>query len=365
MKIIDLDSHSLARTEDYDVEPRYRHLRPAEYVDARGNTRQVFDNRIVRVSTRGESGPAYQGSRKNWRMGNFDAAVRYEHVTAAGIDFQFVSTGIVGEFHYVDPEIGAAFCRAANNFVYETFQKPHPRLFSGVPQVPLQDTRLAIEELRRCVGELGMKTLLMPTNWNGIDLADPYWWNFWDAVREAGATGVIVHFGTLHGPWVGKERLAVLGPEGTTGRRIVSGPFEYWTNICNLIFGGMMDSFPELRFAFLEVGANCMQILKARIEENLGQIAYLREQIAHPLDWYFDRFYFLVEAPLLANDGQGLREAIETFGADHLFLGSDYPHTDGDLDAFRQLQELPGIAAADKEKILQISVERFIGCSLV
>ena len=65
----------------------------------------------------------------------------------------------------------------------------------------------AIKELERCVKDLGMRAFLMPTNWNGIDMADPYWWNFWDRVRELGITGIIVHIGSLAGPWVGKERL--------------------------------------------------------------------------------------------------------------------------------------------------------------
>ncbi len=44
-----------------------------------------------------------------------------------------------------------------------------------------------------------------------------------------------------------------------------------------------MDVFPEFRFAFLEAGAEFAIVLKHRIEENLEQIGYLREMLAHPL----------------------------------------------------------------------------------
>src|SRR5215467_14170119 len=169
--------------------------------------------------------------------------------------YLFVSHRAVGMFSYIEPKAGAAFIRASNNFIHKTFMKPYPRMFTGAPQLPLQDIPEAMKELERCVKELGMLTFLMPTNWNGIDIADPHWWNFYDKVRELGIKGIIVHIGSFAGPWVGQERLSVLGPDGTAGRRIVSQPFEYCTNMINLMFGGLMDSFPEFNFAFLEAGA--------------------------------------------------------------------------------------------------------------
>ena len=365
MKVIDIDSHSLPRSEDYVVDPEYLHLRPREYRDAKGNTRQVFNNRVMRMSTRGEQNMAANRGHGEWWPANYDAAVRYRQVTEAGIDFQFVSAGIIEQFNFIDSRIGAAFCRASNDFIYRTFVKPYPKTFTGLPQLPIQDIPEALKELKRCVQELGMRTFLMPTNWDGIDMADPHWWNFWDGVRELEISGIIVHFGTLHGPWVGRERLGVLGPEGTTGRRIVSGTFEYCTNIMNLIFGGMMDSFPELRFAFLEVGARFVLDLKDRIEENLEQIGYLREMLAHPLEWYFDRFYFLVDEQMLEGDGRVLRQVMEELGEDHLFLGSDYPHTDGHLETFGRLKRISWLSNETKEKLLAKNAEAWLGQTLV
>jgi aminocarboxymuconate-semialdehyde decarboxylase len=364
MKIIDLDSHSRPRPQDYVVEPEYTYLKPRSYVDAKGNRRHLFNGKVVTMNTSGEIESAAKGGRSNWGPANYDGSVRYDQVTKAGIDYQFVSTGTVGEFTYIDSKVGAAFVRAYNDFLYKTFMKPYPKLFSGLPQLPLQDVPAATRELERCVKELGMRTFLMPTNWNGIDMSDPYWWNFWDRVRELGIRGIIDHIGSLAGPWVGKERLAVLGPDGTTGRRIVSQPFEYCTNIINLIFGGMMDVFPEFRFAFLEAGAEFAVVLKHRIEENLEQIGYLREMLAHPLEWYFDRFYFLVDDRMLDDGGKLLRHIVEQLGVDQLFFGSDYPHSDGHLDTSTRIRELNWLIEQDKEKILGKNVETLMAGNL-
>jgi aminocarboxymuconate-semialdehyde decarboxylase len=364
MKVIDLDSHSRPRTEDYVVEPEYHHLRPRVYADAKGNRREVFNNKVVTVRTSGELAIAGKHGKANWRAANYDGHVRYDQVKAAGIDLQFVSAGTVGEFNYVDAKIGAAFCSSANNFIHKSFMKPYPKTFTGLPQLPLQDIPAAITELERCVKDLGMRAFLMPTNWNEIDMSDPYWWNFWDRVRELGIRGIIVHIGSLAGPWVGKERLGILGPDGTTGRRIISQPFEYCTNIINLIFGGMMDSFPEFKFAFLEAGAEFAIMLKHRMRENLEQISYLADMLTRPLDEYFRRFYFLVDDVLLEESGKRLRYALEEIGEDNLFFGTDYPHTDGHLDTCNKIADLSWLNLQAKEKILGGNVQNLIGDEL-
>jgi aminocarboxymuconate-semialdehyde decarboxylase len=231
--------------------------------------------------------------------------------------------------------------------------KPYPKTFAGLPQLPLQDIPEAMKELERCVRDLGMRTFLMPTNWNGIDMADPHWWNFYERVRDLGITGIIVHIGSFAGPWAGQERLKVLmGPQGTSPRRIVSQPFEYSTNIINLIFGGMMDVFPDFRFAFEEAGGEFAIVLKHRIEENLEQIDYLSDMLAHPLQWYFDRLYFLMDDRMLEKEGRLLHYAIEELGADHLFFGSDFPHPDGHLDTAAELMKLSAISQDNKQKIV-------------
>jgi predicted TIM-barrel fold metal-dependent hydrolase len=364
MLVIDLDSHSRPRREDYVIAPEYEHLRPREYTDSRGNVRRIFNNKTISVLTAGERKVAIREGRAAWRAAEYDADLRYEQVKEAGIDYQFVSAGTVGMFSYIDPDPGAAFVRASNNFIYENFMKRYPKTFTGAPQLPLQDAREAMKELERCVKDLGMLTFLMPTNWNGIDIADPHWWNLYDYARDLGVRGIIVHIGSFAGPFVGKERLSVLGSDGTAGRRILSQPFEYCANVINMIFGGLLDSFPELNFAFLEAGAEFAVNLKHRIEKNVEQIGYLEDMLATPVDKYFDRFYFVVDDLLLKENGKRLTRVIEELGVDNLFFGSDYPHDDGDLDTAARVKALENIPTESKQKILGGNVLKYMGGKL-
>ncbi|MEX0802634.1 MAG: amidohydrolase family protein [Candidatus Binatia bacterium] len=363
MQIVDLDSHSDPRTEDYVIEPEYDHLKPRMYFDAKGNRREVFAGKVIRNIPSDLLERANNRVHQEWRRARYDGAMRYEHVKEAGIDFQFVSAGIVSMFNYMDAKAGAAYCRSANNWLYKNFVKPYPETFSPLPQLPLQDIPEALKEIERCVKEFGARTFLSPSNWNKIDMADPYWWSFWDKVRELGITSIIIHRGGMISPFIGQERVKVLGGEATMGPRVINGPFEYTANIINLIFGGMMDAFPEFKFTFLEVGAEYYVPIKHRIQDAVEDIGYLREKITQPLEKYFERIYFVLDDTLLENSGRRLQYVVEELGADQLVFGSDYPHTDSHslVHAITKIEGLGGVSKEVKEKILGGNALRFLG----
>jgi predicted TIM-barrel fold metal-dependent hydrolase len=94
------------------------------------------------------------------------------------------------------------------------------------------------------------------------------------------------------------------------------------------------------------------------------QISYLQDMLTGPIDKYFDRFYFVVDDLLLEGGGKRLVSAVEEFGADHLFFGSDYPHDDGHLDTAAKINVLSGISREIKQKILGGNVVAFMGENL-
>ena len=129
----------------------------------------------------------------------------------------------------------------------------------------------------------------------------------------------------------------------------------------------MMDNFPDFRFAFLEADAEFAIVHKHRIEDNLDNVPYLKDMLSHPLEWYFDRLYFLVEGEMFEHNAKRLRQAIDEFGEDHLFFGSDMPHTDGldNIAAVAEFKKMDGLSDKVKEKILGGNAFRIIGDSVM
>src|ERR1043165_9443653 len=85
MLVIDLDSHSRPRREDYVIPAEYEHLRPRAFTDSRVKIRRIFDNRIVSVPTAGEREVSNREGKSAWHAAEYDADVRYEQVKEAGI----------------------------------------------------------------------------------------------------------------------------------------------------------------------------------------------------------------------------------------------------------------------------------------
>ena len=61
-----------------------------------------------------------------------------------------------------------------------------PDRLVGMGAVPLQNTELAIAEMRRCVGELGLRGIEIGSNVNGRELADPSRRAFFAAAEDLG-----------------------------------------------------------------------------------------------------------------------------------------------------------------------------------
>lgn len=60
----------------------------------------------------------------------------------------------------------------------------HPTNFIGLGTVPMQDTDLAIQEMKRCIFQLGLAGIQIGSHINGHNLDAPYLLPFWAACNE-------------------------------------------------------------------------------------------------------------------------------------------------------------------------------------
>jgi predicted TIM-barrel fold metal-dependent hydrolase len=197
-------------------------------------------------------------------LGGLFNRVRLEHMDREGIDHQVVYGSVALAFASVaDPELAVALCRAYNDYIRDDCA-PHPRRLHPVGVLPLQDPAEAVAELRRCVDALGMIAVMIPPN-----LPQPH------PSAPAAFPDVRVPRHLSHADFLPifaeAERLDVaLGIHGAPGLQLAGGAGDQLDTftlvhafanrdmqqmaLAKLIFDGVMEAFPRLRFGFLEAG---------------------------------------------------------------------------------------------------------------
>ncbi len=239
---------------------------------------------------------------------------------------------------HLEPEEGLRHSQKYNDGIAEVV-KSHPDRFVGMATVPMQDITKAVGELERAVSELGLKAVEILSDINGKNLDEPELWPFYQKVQDLDIP-IYVHPSIVLAP----ERMQKYWLTNLMGN-----PFNTSLAIASIIFGGVLESFPQLRFLFSHAGGAAPYI-RGRWEHGYEFIGMCRS-IPKPPSEYFKLLYF----DTLAFFGPTLAYLVDTVGADKVVLGSDYPPIMGDPNPIATVRQAASISAADKERILEHS----------
>lgn len=240
----------------------------------------------------------------------FDAVEREREMDATGVTVQVLSTIPVLFNYWAKPQDGLETARFFNDHIADTVAK-RPERFIGIGTVPLQDIELAIGEMERCINELHLPGLEIGSNINGINLSDKRFFPFYQRAEELGCA-LFVH------PW---EMMGEGQMEQYWLPWLVGMPAETSRAICSMIFGGVLQQFPQLRVAFAH-GGGSFPFTIGRIEHgfNVRPDLVAVDNPINPRD-YIGRFWI----DSLVHDAQALNYIVDLMGADKICLGSDYP----------------------------------------
>jgi aminocarboxymuconate-semialdehyde decarboxylase len=222
----------------------------------------------------------------------------------------------------------------------------HPQRFSALGAVPLQDVDRAIEELEYVVRSLRLPGVEIATHVNGVSIGDPRFEPFFAAAERLGAT-IFVH--ALHP--AGRDRL--VGPAAQ--EQVVAFPGDVALGIASLITGGTLERHPALRVGFSHCGG-AFAMLLPRMQHAWHAVPKMRETVPRAPEEYARRLFY----DTLTYSARALRFAIDTFGADRLFLGSDYPFVIKDPDPVASACALD-LDDAARAAILEGNAKRFLG----
>jgi predicted TIM-barrel fold metal-dependent hydrolase len=188
----------------------------------------------------------------------------------------------------------AALCRAYNNWLYDYCAADRKRLMA-VAAVPVQDVKLAAEEAKRAVTQLGFRGVFVrPNPVKGRAIDDPYYDPLYKTVAELGVP-LMVHEGSgAYLPTAGADRF----PGQWFFTHVISHPFEQMLASLSLICRGTLERHPELQVVFLEAGAGWLPYWLWRMDEHHEilpfQVPWLKKK---PSEYFrrqcFISFYFV------------------------------------------------------------------------
>jgi aminocarboxymuconate-semialdehyde decarboxylase len=256
-------------------------------------------------------------------------------------------------FYYdVDARMGASVSRSFNRAISRILER-YPNKFIGIAPAPLQDVKLAIAEAQFAVKGLCLHSIIVYQNVNGKDLDSEFLWPFYEEVEKLGIP-ISVH-GVDSGPLLGVERFARFNLDVCLGF-----PFEVFTAIASLIFSGVVERFPGIRWGFFEVGVGFIPWLIDRLEAAYDAREAARQHIKKRPKEYFKNFYFSLGA-----DDSTLPDVVKRIGSNRLMIGSDYPHPDGTYpNTISLLQARDGLTPHDIDNLLGATAAEFFALNL-
>lgn len=273
-----------------------------------------------------------------------DAARRLEDMDRVGIDVEVLSLS-TPNVYFAPPERQAEVARLVND-AYADLAARHPKRFMGFASIPMDDPEAALRELERTQGELRMNGVIVLSNINGRALTDPRYRPFF-AECDRRRVCVFIH------PMIpaSAEPFAeyVLGP-------IIGFPFDTTLAVARLCYAGVFRELPNIRWILGHLGG-AVPYLMERMDNGWRDFAECRANIDELPSVYLKRLYF----DTVSFSPAALTLARELVGADHLVMGSDYPHLLGSIDRAVSSIEALDVPARDKERIFSGTARAILG----
>jgi len=263
-----------------------------------------------------------------------DPARRIDDMDRVGIDVEVLSLS-TPNVYFAPPERQAEVARLVND-AYAELAARHPKRFKGFASIPMDDPDAALRELERTQGDLRMNGVIVLSNINGRALTDPRYRPFF-AECDRRRVCVFIH------PMIpaSAEPFAeyVLGP-------IIGFPFDTTLAVARLCYAGVFRELPNIRWILGHLGG-AVPYLMERMDNGYRDFAECRVNIDELPSVYLKRLYY----DTVSFSPTALTLARDQVGAEHLVMGSDYPHLLGSIDRAVSSIEALDIPNADKERI--------------
>ncbi len=268
----------------------------------------------------------------------YEVDLRLKDMKRMGVSRQILSVSPSLTFYSLDKSITHDLAQSMNDALIQ-ITKDNPSDFSCMATVPLQDSELAAVELERAVknGHLGVQ---IASNVAGQNLDDPELDVFWQKAQDLGITIFIHPIDTMGAA----DRL-----KDFYLRNFIGNPLDTTIAAACLIFGGVLDRFPNLNFFLSHLGG-FLPWIRGRWEHGYGERREPKVHGSKNPEEYINRFFY----DTIIHNADSFEFAVKTLGAERVLYGTDYP---ADMANHQNCREIPGMSRLEEKQQNQILIE--------
>jgi aminocarboxymuconate-semialdehyde decarboxylase len=306
----------------------HAHVVPFECFDAVDKAGRHFGpGKIQGIKGKQESSLASPNTAQFW-----DMETRFKDMDAAKVEMQAISVIPTVITYDLDAAGSAWYSRKLNDGIARMV-KECPARFVGIADVPLQNPVAAVAELDRAVNTLGMRGVQILANVNGRDLDSPELMPFYKEVQPAGTIRL-----------TGYHLINLIG-----------NPLDTTIAAARLIFSGVLDKYPELKFCLAHAGG-LVPYLQGRWEHGYEVRPEAKLIIKAPPSKYIPLFYY----DTITHSDSLIEYLIKSVGADKVLMGTDYPFDMADSEPVDRMGRLTGIPEKNKQMVLGGNAARLL-----
>lgn len=265
-----------------------------------------------------------------------NVAQRLEDMDRVGIDVEVISLSTPNVF-FTDAQHQPEIARMVNDAYAELIAR-YPARFKGFASIPMDSPEAALTELHRAIDDLKLNGVILLSNIGGKPLTSPEYRPFF---AEANRMKLCILLHPMLPANTEPFREYVLGP-------IVGFMFDTTLAVARMCFDGMLRELPDIRWIVGHLGG-AVPYLMERMDNGWRDFPECRAKIDELPSTYLKRLYY----DTVNFNPHMLHMAREMMGADHMVMGSDYPHLLGSIDRAVSSIESLNIPEAEKQKIFE------------
>lgn len=274
----------------------------------------------------------------------YDDRIRLAQMNQMGIDMAILSISPAHFNYEIDSEVAIETSKIVNDWMGKQ-QSEHPERYRGMMTLPMQDPVAALAELERAHTTYGLKGLEIAAQVLDSNLDDPRLFPIFAYCADHGIVVCLHPYFPVVNPVFSKYYT----------NNLVQFPLQTCMGLVHLMLGGVFECLQNLKVIAFHGGGH-FPYQFGRLEHGYLVRNEPKDRISKEPAEYLRHIYY----DTITHSTPALQFLVDTFGTDHVLMGTDMPYDMGDSCPVQTVNALR-LTASERMAICSGNAEQLFG----